>query len=509
MPPVTSPHTASHAEAASDVLSKPAIAKLSIIVPVYNEIRTLETVLDSLLAVDLPCDREIVVVDDCSADGSRAMIERFAGIHPSIRGIYHDRNQGKGAAIRTAIEEVSGDWVIIQDADLEYDPEDIKTMLVPVQDGVADAVFGTRFAPATYRRALHFWHTQANRLLTLLANMLADLNVTDMETCYKLIRADILKSLNIRSDAFNIEPELVIKLARWGARIYEVPISYRGRTYEEGKKIGARDALQALLAMIRHRFFEPRYCKHDRFLLAQALQRCRGYNEWLYSKVNRYVGEEVIEVGSGIGNLSRLLLEKNRLVCTDSDQFYVDRLSQKYGHLNNVRIYRADPSQKDFLSHAEEADFDSALCINLLEHESDDAGVLRNVARALKAGGYVIVMAPNGPNLYSKLDESLGHVRRYDEASMRSVIEQAGLDVVEVKGCNRLSALGWRVLGKWFGRREVSPRHISVLRLILPLIRLTDAIPFHRYNTLIGVAQTRDATPNGGDDNGHPDDEGE
>ena len=194
------------------------------------------------------------------------------------RYVKHDKNRGKGAAVRTAIERITGDWAIIQDADLEYDPGEYKILLRPAELGLADAVFGSRFVMGEFRRVLYFWHSMANKMLTLLTNLVTGLNLTDMETCYKLIRTDILKELNLHSSGFDIEPELTVKLARWGARIYEVPISYRGRTYIEGKKIVGRDAVYAFVALFRYRFFDPRYCKHEGFLILQAIQNSHRFN---------------------------------------------------------------------------------------------------------------------------------------------------------------------------------------------------------------------------------------
>jgi glycosyltransferase involved in cell wall biosynthesis len=263
-------------------------------IPVYNEIRTLEKLLNAVIAAPLPCEREMVIVDDGSSDGSREFLQEFTQRNACVRLVFHERNGGKGKAIRTAIAHMTGDWAIIQDADMEYDPREYELLLQPVLDGVADAVFGSRFLVGRYARAMFFWHTVANKIVTLGVNVLSDLNLTDMETCYKLIRSDILKHLNLRSTGFDLEPELAIKLARWGARIYEVPISYRGRTYEEGKKIGAKDALRALWATVRYRFFDARYCDNDGYVILQSLDRAKRFNRWLFSNIEKWLGDEVL-----------------------------------------------------------------------------------------------------------------------------------------------------------------------------------------------------------------------
>lgn len=227
---------------------------LSILIPVFNEERFVGELLDRVLSAPLPegVDRELCVVDDASKDGSFQIVRSYAVRHPNVvHAAKHEKNRGKGAAIRTALALATGDYCIVQDADLEYDPREIGRLLGPLLEDRADVVFGSRFASAGERRVVYFWHTVANRLLTLACNMVSNLNLTDMETCYKAFRTPLLKSIPIRRDRFGIEPELTIKAARRKARIYEAPISYHGRTYEEGKKIGFRDAVDALWVIVR------------------------------------------------------------------------------------------------------------------------------------------------------------------------------------------------------------------------------------------------------------------
>lgn len=228
--------------------------KLSVVVPVYNEAAT---ILASLRRVqDTPFDKEIIVVDDGSGDGTR---EVLAGISdPEIRVFFHARNQGKGAAVRTGFAHATGDLVLIQDADLEYDPSDYPVLLEPLLKGDADVVFGSRFLSGP-KRVLFFWHMVGNRILTLLSNMTTNLNLTDMETGYKVFRIEVVRELALQSNRFGIEPEITAKVARLGCRIYEVPISYHGRTYAEGKKIGWKDGVKAILAILRYGLLAERF----------------------------------------------------------------------------------------------------------------------------------------------------------------------------------------------------------------------------------------------------------
>ena len=228
--------------------------KLSILIPIYNEKDTIELVLKRVEAA--PYEKEIILVDDASTDGTREILTRLASDHRDhVRLVFHQNNCGKGAAIRTAIAHVTGDIVIIQDADLEYDPHDYPRLLEPILEGHADVVFGNRFHGGPHR-VLYFWHFQGNRLLTTLCNVATNLNLSDMEVGYKVFRAEILPRLQLKSNRFGIEPELTVKVAKLGCRVYEVPIAYHGRTYAEGKKITWRDGLAALYYIARFRLFD-------------------------------------------------------------------------------------------------------------------------------------------------------------------------------------------------------------------------------------------------------------
>ncbi len=230
-----------------------SIRLLSVIVPVYNEEATLARLVESVMAVPLPLAREVIVVDDGSRDGSAAVLAELCQRVPGLRALRNERNRGKGFSIRRGIDEARGDIVLIQDADLEYDPGEYGRLLAPILDGRADAVYGSRFITSEPKRVLYFWHYLGNRMLTVLSNMISNLNLSDMETCYKVFRADHLRRLRLRENRFGFEPEVTFKLSRIpGVRIYELGISYQGRTYLEGKKISWRDGVAAVWVLLKN-----------------------------------------------------------------------------------------------------------------------------------------------------------------------------------------------------------------------------------------------------------------
>jgi glycosyltransferase involved in cell wall biosynthesis len=227
--------------------------RISVVIPAYNEVHTIDELFSRVDKT--PFEKQVILVDDCSNDGTRERIEEIAENHENVEAIFHTTNQGKGASLRSGFKEATGNIIIIQDADLEYDPAEYPKLLEPILDGRADVVYGSRFLGGPHR-VLFFWHYVGNKLLTTLCNALGNLNFTDMETCYKVFRREILQSIAIKSNRFGFEPEFTVKVAKQGFRIYEVPISYSGRTYSEGKKITWKDGLKALLTMFWFRFFD-------------------------------------------------------------------------------------------------------------------------------------------------------------------------------------------------------------------------------------------------------------
>jgi glycosyltransferase involved in cell wall biosynthesis len=468
---------------------RPKFQRLSVLMPVYNEVRTLRTIVHRVLNAPVDIDIELVIVDDGSTDGSPELIAVLARDEPRITFWFHDENQGKAAAIRTAIKIMTGDLALIQDADLEYNPSDYPALLEPMLEGVADAVFGSRFLSGRYRRVLYYWHTLGNQLLTLLCNVLNDVNLTDMETGYKLIRADILRDIPLTSNGFALEPELITKLARWDLRLYEVPVSYQGRTYAEGKKIGVKDLFAALWALVNYRFLSRRFTTREGFLILQSVRRARGFNRWVYRQLAPYVGQRVLEAGSGIGNLTEQLLDCERLACVDAEPFYIERLSQRHGHLSNLSFHEADLCELHRCKDLRKAKLDTIVCINVLEHIEDDAKVLQNFFQLLRPGGHALLLVPADPRLYTGVDKALGHFRRYTTDSLTFKLKEAGFEVLESRGFNRLGSLGWYVSGKLLKRTTLSAGQMKLYDWLLPAAKLVERLPLLPHLSVIAVGR--------------------
>ncbi len=306
----------------------------SILIPVYNEQAYLARVVERVLAAPLPegVDRELILVDDCSTDRTPQAIASLVARYPDkIRAFRQTKNQGKGAAIRRAIQEMKGDYAIIQDADLEYNPNEYSLVLAPLLDGRADVVYGSRFATRETRKIVNYHHKLGNLFLTHLSNWTTGLDLTDMETCYKAFRADVLKSIPLRSNRFGIEPEITAKIAKRGWTVYEVPISYNGRSYSEGKKIGWKDGVSAISVIVKYWLVDDCFYDGDPDGgAAQTFERSRLLTQALVAKSIPYLGLQTLEIGAGQGEASRYLPQKERLTLADADEKNVKFLRASY-----------------------------------------------------------------------------------------------------------------------------------------------------------------------------------
>ncbi|MBI4891447.1 MAG: glycosyltransferase [Acidobacteria bacterium] len=432
--------------------------KVSILIPVYNERTVVEASLDQVLAAPLPegLDRELVIVDDRSTDGTWDILQRLAAEHPEIHLFRHDKNQGKGAAVRTAISKAEGDFCLIQDADLEYDPQEYPLLMKPLLTGHADAVFGSRYLAGESRRVLPFWHTVINQTLTLISNVFSNIHVTDMETCYKVFRTDLLKSIPIRSDRFGFEPEITMKCAKRKLRIYEVPISYHGRTYEEGKKIGWKDGLQALGVILKFWLIDDLYAEPKGRGALINLTRTPGYIDWISRLLRPQLGDTVLEIGAGIGTFSaRLMGRRLRYVASDGDQLHLHALRNRFLRTPSVEVCECLAGEKRSYDRWE-SEFDTALAVNVLEGLDDPKVALTGLHRALKPGGKLLLLAPQGKSLYGTIDAAMGQKCRFDRAELEALLRASGFEVLEVRQINRAGVLGW-----WFGGKVLRRSYLS------------------------------------------------
>jgi glycosyltransferase involved in cell wall biosynthesis len=474
-------------------VSPPSEAVLSVLIPLYNEEEFVRELLDRVVRAPLPegLGREIIVVDDCSNDGSAEIVEDYIASCPvPIKLLRHAVNRGKGAAIRTAIQAASGEWSIIQDADLEYDPTEYPRLLHPLLAGKADVVYGSRFLVSGERRVLYFWHSLANRMLTTLCNVVSDLNLSDMETCYKVFRTSLAKSIPIQSDRFGIDPELTVKFARRKARIYETSISYYGRTYEEGKKIGLSDAFAVLWVILRSRFTKQLYSDHGPSVL-DALSVAGKFNRWMADTIAPYVGRRVLEIGAGIGNLTRQICPRRELyIATDIDTEHIEQLRRKFQHRPAVRIGRLDAENPaDFTPY--EGRVETVICLNVLEHLEHHEQVLRSIKTLLEPGGRLILLVPNGPEAFGTLDTAVGHFRRYQPEGLGALLTAAGYEVEKIIPFNRVSWPGWRFTGQVMKTKGLSTAGMRVFDRFVWLWRRIDrSLPWQPIS-IIAIARVR------------------
>ena len=452
-----------------------ADVKLSVLMPVHNEARTLRTIVRRVLDAPVECDLELVAIDDGSTDRSAEILEELARGDQRIVVVRHPANRGKGAAIRTGIATMTGDIGVVQDSDLEYDPAEFPRLLKPILEDRADAVFGSRFAASPERRVLLYWHSLGNRLLTWFANVLNDLNLTDMETCYKAVRADVLKELRLRSERFGIEPEMTTRLAQSGARIYEVPISYHGRTYAEGKAIGWRDGLEALWLLIKFRFIDTRSSEDVARTTLESLGKSPQIARWTIGQFDGAMGDRVLEAGSGTGNLTPLLLDRERIIALDIDRSYVRRLGHRYGHLENFSTVAGDLEDPDLYVKLEHEDLDTVVCVNVLEHLDHPEVAVAGFHRVLRPGGRALILVPAGQSRYSPMDDAIQHRKRYGRGDLAELLQDAGFEVDKLEPFNRLGVLGWSV-NRWAGRKSISRAQVSAFRLLLPLARTLERV---------------------------------
>jgi len=451
-----------------------------VVIPCFNEAATIESVLASVLAS--PYTSQVVVVDDASTDRTLE-IARSTG-DPRVEVLRSAVNRGKGAALRRGFAACRAPFVIVQDADLEYDPGDYEAILAPLLADKADVVYGSRFHSARPHRVLYFWHALGNRLLTAGSNMFTNLNLSDMETCYKAFRREVIQGIDLEEDRFGFEPEVTAKLARGGWRIYEVGVSYNGRTYAEGKKIGWRDGFRALYCVVRYSTVGERFRQAteppatDRAAAFDAadeelagvlhsLEGASNYTDWIHGLVQPFLGPRVIEIGAGHGDLTERLARGSAVVATDLSERCADRLRVRFEGHPDVEV-----EQGDLEAVAGPDEFDAAVLVNVLEHIEDDDKALRRLAASVRPGGHVLLFVPAFEALYSDFDRRIGHFRRYRRRQLRGKVVAAGLEVVDLRYVNSVGALAWWLVAKQLGKVPTAPGAVRFYdRGVVPVLR--------------------------------------
>ncbi len=456
--------------------------KLSIVIPVYNEINTVLEVIRRVKAVGF--DKEIIIVDDGSTDGTRELLKEIK--EENIKVIFNECNKGKGFSLRRGFEYITGDIVIIQDADLEYYPDEYPILIQKIIEGKADVVYGTRFMGS--RRVFHFYHYLGNLLLNFIANFLYDTTLTDMMTCYKALKSNVLKRLKLRANGFGIEAEITAQVFKRRLRVYEVPISYEGRDYEEGKKITWKDFFRSLYWLLK--------CKFESLDIGEdtlyKVKMMKNNNKWIFEQIKPYLGRNVLEVGAGIGNISKFLISfKRNVILTEINEAYLDYLRYRFIGNPKVKILKHDILLDEALNLAS-FKIDTIVCINVLEHIHDDKKALDNIYKILGEGGKLILFVPALKILQGSLDEKLSHFRRYEKGELLAKLEACGFSIEKIYYFDFFAAFGWFFYGKILKRKTMSSFQIKMFDKFIPILAKLERkirIPFGL--SLIAVCKKR------------------
>lgn len=458
---------------------------LAVVMPCFNEVATVKSVVERVLAS--PYVAEVIAVDDGSTDGTGEVLDGIGD--PRLRVIHQQLNLGKGSALRRAFPEVQADFVIIQDADVEYDPAEYGAVLEPLLNGQADVVFGSRFHGRPHR-VLYFWHSLASKGLTLVSNAFTDLNLTDMATGCKAFRREVIRSMELEQDRFGIEPELTAKVAGGGWRIFEVGISYEGRTYEHGKKVRPVDGLRTLACIFRYSSLGRKVAKPRDVIGSEglvdfdeaddelsgtldSLDDAVNYADWIVDLMRPHLGGEIVEIGAGHGTMSDRLRRIGRLTISEPSPRAGALLADRFADTDDVQVVIADASAV-MAQGADDAGtpFDAAVMINVLEHIPDHVGVLRDIRHGLRRGGTLAVYVPAHEVLYSEFDHRIGHQRRYRRSTLAHALSVAGFEIVDLRYVNLPGWFAWMLVARLLRQQPTRPSTTKVYdQYVVPVLR--------------------------------------
>jgi glycosyltransferase involved in cell wall biosynthesis len=458
---------------------------LTVIVPVFNEEHLVEKSLNRLYVLkESPHlkDIQVIVVNDNSTDRTQEILKDFLLTAQKDTSLFrwklinHEMNYGKGKAIRTALEFAENELVIIHDADLEYHPRDILRMIPLFLFEGADAVYGSRFFSHDFRRVLMFRHQLGNKLLTFISNLVSNINLSDMETCYKVVKRSFLQSIPLVSNDFCIEPEITIKLAKREAKIFEVPISYSGRTYAEGKKINWKDGLKAIWAILKFGLTDDIYTEDEYgSRILSRLSNAKKYNKWLAETISPYIGDRVLEIGAGIGNLTKRLIPRQKYDATDINSLYLQLIKNLKHNKPYLDAFFLDI--KEIKEHVtSRRDYDTVICMNVIEHLDNDRIALNNIAKLLSEDGNAIIMIPQYQWLFGSLDKMLGHRRRYSTKQLYELAQKTDFAIEQLIYFNRISTLPWFINGRILKKKTFSYVQIFIMDFFTPIWRILDKI---------------------------------
>jgi glycosyltransferase involved in cell wall biosynthesis len=470
--------------------------KLSIIVPVFNEKYWLGSFWNDLKSAPIErChgvkDVELIVVDDGSTDGTRRILRDLSsvpfqflcGIEARVILLENDKNMGKGYSLRRAVKESSGDLVLFQDSDLEYSPSDYPKLIFPFFNNSADVVIGNRFSGEPVR-VLYFWHYFANKILNLISNVLNNLTLKDFVAGYKVFRGELIRALNMSSNRFGIEAELVSRVAKARLRIFEVSVQYNGRTYEEGKKLSLVDGFLLFFQILKFGLFSREPFKPGLFQTLTALDKVSRviYIPLLQKSLScisiQKQDLKILEVGAGIGSLTRELVKYGSVSATDISETYVHELEERFKHYHGFEAFKWDASDPQFPLGT--VKYDVIVSFNVLEHIEQDQATLNIWRNLLKPGGSLIVLVPNSPSLFSPVDKAIGHFRRYSRNDLCHKIDRAGLGVRDVSFGNFFGIFGWIINGLILKKSEISSGSLRLYAVLKPFLRPFESL-LERY----------------------------